>query len=200
MLVTSEGSGDPDRIAILAGAAARGGAWGFYLREPALSARALAECVAELRAAHAALRLVVGDRVDVALAGGAFGVELGEQSLPAGRVRRFAGDCLRIGRSVHDVAGARQAAAEGVDWLLYGHVFPTAAKRDEPPRGLAGLRDAVTAAGSTPVLAIGGIDAERIPEILPTGARGVAVIGAVARAKDPEAAVRALVTALGTTE
>jgi thiamine-phosphate pyrophosphorylase len=65
---------------------------------------------------------------------------------------------------------------------------------------LAGLREVVTAAAPTPVLAIGGIDAERVPEILATGARGVAVIGAVARAKDPETAVRGLVTALGAME
>jgi thiamine-phosphate pyrophosphorylase len=142
---------------------------------------------------------VIRDRVDVALAAAAFGVELGEKSLPAHRVRRFAGDRLCVGRSVHDQAGAARAAAEGADWLLYGHVYPTAAKREEPPRGLSGLnglREAVAAAAPTPVLAIGGIDAERVSEVLAAGARGAAVIGAVARAADPVAAVRALVTAL----
>jgi thiamine-phosphate diphosphorylase len=198
LLVVSDGSADRDRIGILAGAAARGGAWGFYLREPALSGRALAACVAELQAAHA-LRIVVRDRVDVALAERAFGVELSEASLPARRVRNFTGDRLRLGCSVHDRAGVERGMREGADWLIYGHVFPTAAKRGEEPRGVAALRAAVAAAAPTPVLAIGGIDAERLPEILATGARGVAVIGAVARAADPEAAVRALVQALGST-
>ncbi len=190
VLVVSDGSGDHRRVTALGNAAAAGGAWGFQLREPKLGGRELARIAGSL--ASTSLRLIVNDRVDVALATGAFGVELGEQSLPAARVRALAGDGLGIGRSVHDAPGARAASKEGADWLIFGHVFATASKPGLPPAGLAGLRAACGAA-ACPVFAIGGINTGNAAQALAAGAAGVAVIGAVAGAADPEAAVRALV-------
>jgi thiamine-phosphate pyrophosphorylase len=197
LLVVSDGEGAPERVLALGRAAAAGGAWGFLVREPGLGGRVLLELADRLRdeLAPGGTRLLVSDRADVALASGAFGVELGERSLPVGRVRSWVGERLRLGRSVHDAAGARAASRAGADWLVFGHVFDTAAKRGLAPAGLAGLRAAIEAS-ACPVLAIGGIDAARVPGVIGQGAAGVAVIGAVARAGDPGRAVRELVAAL----
>ncbi|HEU0114530.1 MAG TPA: sulfur carrier protein ThiS, partial [Thermomicrobiales bacterium] len=90
--------------------------------------------------------------------------------------------------SVHDATAARAAA--GADFLLAGHLFPTASHPGQAPLGLAGLRRIVVAA-PCPVLAVGGIDAANAPAAIRAGARGVAVIGAIADARDPaEAAAR----------
>lgn len=194
LLVVSDGSGDPARVAALGKAAATGGAWAFQIREPALGGRVLGRLVSEL--ARMSLRVIVNDRVDVALAAGAFGAQLGERSLPVARVRALAGGRLRIGRSVHDATGAARAGADGADWILFGHVFPTASKPGMTPAGLSGLETACRAA-SCPVLAIGGITAANAGAALAAGAGGVAVIGAVAQAADPAAAVRTLVRELG---
>lgn len=192
-MVVSDGSGDPARVAALGQAAAAGGAWAFQIREPALGGRALARLVAHLSVPP--LRVVVNDRVDAALAAGAFGVQLGERSLAVSRVRALVGGRLRIGRSVHDASGAARASADGADWLLFGHVFPTASKPGRAPAGRAGLESACRAA-TCPVLAIGGITAATAGAAIAAGARGVAVIGAVAAAPDPAAAVTALVREL----
>jgi thiamine-phosphate pyrophosphorylase len=191
LLVVSDGSGDPGRVRELAWAAAAGGAFGFQVREPRLGGGALARLAAELVALP--VRIMVNDRVDVALAAGAWGAQLGERSLPLDRVRDWVGDRLRHGRSVHDEAGA--AAASGADWLIFGHVFATPSKPGREPAGLKRLAT-VVAATDRPVIAIGGIDAGRARAVLARGARGVAVVGAVAAAKAPVAAVRDLIAAL----
>ena len=192
LLVTSDGRGDPAAIRRLAHAAA-GQAWAFYLREPTLTAHTLAELTSELSALG--LRVVVADRVDVALASGAFGVELGERSLPVERVRSWVGNRLFLGRSVHDLAGARAAADAGADWLLFGQIYASRSKPEGQPVGLASLR-AVTAAVLVPVLAIGGVERDRVSEVLAAGARGIAVISAVAGAPNPDLAVRELARGL----
>ncbi len=196
LLVVSDGSGDRRRVLELGRGAARGGAWGFLVREPRLGGRELQILVEELVSEEPRTRIIVSDRVDVALIAGGFGVELGERSFPISRVRSWVGERLRLGRSIHDVAGARAAVAGGADWLVFGHVFPTPSKAGMPPAGHAGLRAIVEAAAGCPVLAIGGIDASRVGEVVKAGARGVAVIGAVARSGDPALAVRELVRAL----
>jgi thiamine-phosphate pyrophosphorylase len=196
-MVVSDGAGDPERVVALGCAAAAGGAWAYQIREPRLEAAALLGIVARLEAQAPALRVIVSDRADVALASGASGLQLGEQGLPLSRVRRWVGDTVAIGRSVHDLAGARAALEDGAAWLIFGHVYATDSKAGYPARGPKGLAAAARGA-SRPVLAIGGITAARVPEILAHGARGVAVIGAVARAADPVAATRELVAALET--
>jgi thiamine-phosphate diphosphorylase len=192
LLVVSNGQGDLGAIRRL-GQAVAGQAWGLYLREPALSARTLYELAIELTALG--LRVLIADRVDVALASGAFGVELGERSLPVARVRAWVGRRLYLGRSVHDLAGARAAASEGADWLLFGQVYASPSKIAGKATGIASLA-AVTAHVSIPVLAIGGLQVDRVPEVLAAGASGIAVISAVAGASDPGAAVRELGQAL----
>jgi thiamine-phosphate pyrophosphorylase len=139
---------------------------------------------------------VVNDRVDVALAVGAHGVHVGEHDLPVRVVRRLAAGDLLVGATARDAASARRLVAHGADYLGVGPVYTTVTKDGLPaPIGVDGLR-AVAQAVDVPVIAIAGITAERVPEVLHTGAHGVAVVGAVARAADPGAATRTLLRLL----
>jgi thiamine-phosphate pyrophosphorylase len=168
------------------------------LREKDLGGRDLLSLAGALGAAtqrHGA-RLLVNDRADVALAAGADGVQRTHDSLPVAVIRRIAPPLL-IGASVHSLAEARDAEAEGADFLVFGPVFDTPAKRPYgPPQGIEALR-AVTAASARPVLAIGGITPGRVREVLGAGAAGVGVISAILAAERPGDATRAFLEALG---
>jgi thiamine-phosphate pyrophosphorylase len=136
---------------------------------------------------EAGAALVIDDRLDVALAVEADGVHLGQADLPLADARRaLGGRPLWIGVSTHDLAQVRDAIAGGADYLGFGPVFATATKADpDPVRGLDLLAAAVRAAGSVPVVAIGGITADTAAVVAATGAAAAAVIGAVTRAVDP---------------
>lgn len=121
-------------------------------------------------------RILVNDRVDVALACGAAGVHLRADSVPAAAVRSIAPPQFVIGRSVHAVPDAVAAGAD-LDYLIAGTVWPTLGKpADHPVLGIEGLSDIVRAA-SVPVLAIGGVALDRLGEVAERGAAGVAGIG-----------------------
>ncbi|GAB3350254.1 thiamine phosphate synthase [Modestobacter lapidis] len=139
---------------------------------------------------------LVNDRVDVALAVGAAGTHLGATDLPVAAARRVAGPDHLIGGTAREPERARQLVAEGADYLGVGPAWPTTTKTGLPAAlGPAGLR-AVAEAVDVPVVAIGGVTAERVPELLAAGAAGVAVVGAIAAAADPGAATRKLLRAL----
>lgn len=149
----------------------------IHVRERDLEAGALAALVTELLAvaAHTPTRIVVNDRLDVALASGAGGVHLRGDSIPVSAARQLAPDGFLIGRSVHGVEGA--AAAAGADYLIAGTVFRSASKPAATPLlGIEGLKTIVRAA-DCPVLAIGGITGDRIAEVAAAGAAGFAAIG-----------------------
>lgn len=162
-------------------AAASGVSW-IQIREKDLEARLLLElvrfAVAETRAAGA--RVLVNDRLDVALAANAGGVHLGENSLPLEAVtewRRSAGRAdFLIGVSCHSLESARSAARGGADYIFFGPVFATPSKAAfGPPQGIDRLRE-VCAAIAIPVLAIGGIRAENMQTCITAGAAGIAAI------------------------
>jgi thiamine-phosphate pyrophosphorylase len=136
---------------------------------------------------EAGAALVIDDRLDVALAAEADGVHLGQADLPLADARwALRGRPLWIGVSTHDLAQVRDAVAGGADYLGFGPVFATATKANpDPVRGLPLLAAAVRAAGSVPVVAIGGITADTAAAVAATGAAAAAVIGAVTRAVDP---------------
>jgi thiamine-phosphate diphosphorylase len=190
---------DRRRLPILAhvAAAADAGVDWVQIREPDLPAAELYEvvrhAVAEVSGggsggAVPATRIIVNDRLDVALAAGAHGVHLRGTSFDASRVRAMvlaraasAGGGERdflIGRSVHSVDEAVAAeAAGGLDYLILGTIFPTASKPEgHPLAGPEALRAAV-AAVRLPILGIGGITLENVDRIAATGAAGVAAIG-----------------------
>ncbi|MDI3341711.1 MAG: thiamine phosphate synthase, partial [Sphaerobacter sp.] len=173
-----------DRFPSVARAAIAAGFDAVHLRAKDLPAgELLAAARALTRSVGDAAAVVVNDRVDVALIAGATGVQLGEAALSPRDVRALAGERLLIGRSVHDPAGAAQAAAEGADFVIAGHVYPTGSKPGQAARGLAFLAT-VAAASPVPVIAVGGITPDRVPEVLAAGAYGVAVISGVLAAPD----------------
>jgi thiamine-phosphate diphosphorylase len=132
-------------------------------------------------------RLFVNDRLDIALATNAAGVQLGTGSLPISAARGLNAHWW-IGRSVHSRAEAETALAEGADYLLVGPVFATASHPGTPPLGPAVLRD--IAALGAPAVAIGGITPDTARQARDAGAYGVAAIRALWDAAEPAAAAR----------
>jgi len=121
-------------------------------------------------------------------------VHLGQTSFPVAAARRLLGPGKLIGVSTH--SPAEIAAAVGADFLVFGPVYFTPSKAAYgEPQGLERLRQAV-AQSSVPVLAIGGINIERVTEVLATGAHGIAVISALSAAPDPARAARELLARL----
>ncbi len=150
----------------------------LQVREPDIAAGALSALVVSLvaLAKGTTTRVVVNDRMDVALASGASGVHLKGTSPSAARVRALAPPGFLIGRSVHHLQEAREEA-EHVDYLVAGSVFPTVSKPDTTAwLGVDGLA-AIVRAVSVPVLGIGGITPDRVADVARSGAAGVAAIG-----------------------
>ena len=168
------------------------------VREKDLGAAELAFVCRRLRALtldREAL-LIVNDRVDVALAVGADAVQRTSTSLPIEDIRAIADKRLRIGVSVHSLEEAVEAELKGADWVVFGPVYDTPSKRAYgPPQGVARL-ERVAATVRLPVIAIGGINPERVREVQQGGARGVAVISAILAAESPGDATRRFLEAL----
>jgi thiamine-phosphate pyrophosphorylase len=161
-------------------AALDGGVRAVQLREKDLEGGALYQLAAQLRVLTDCYqaRLLINDRLDVALAVEADGVHLGQTSFPAAAARRLLGPGKLIGVSTHN-------PAEIAAFVVFGPVYATPSKAAYgEPQGLARLRQAI-AQSPLPVLAIGGITTERVAEVLATGAHGIAVISALSAAPDP---------------
>lgn len=133
----------------------------------------------------------VNDHVDLALAVGADGVHLGQKDLPVRVVRGLIPPAMLVGCSTNNPNEARQAEADGADYVSIGRLFPTASKHDTRPATLDTLRG-VKAAVSLPVCAIGGIDQSNIDDVIAAGADMVSVIGAIVAAEDVREAARRL--------
>jgi len=140
------------------------------------------------------LRLFINDRLDIALAAAADGVQLGGSSLPVSEARRLGPDWW-IGCSVHSLEAARAATVAGADYLLVGPVYHTLTHPDVPPLGVARL-ERFTRLG-LPVVAIGGVTPGRVAETRGAGAYGVAAIRALWDAPDPTAAAKAMLAGMG---
>ncbi|MBI3966342.1 MAG: thiamine phosphate synthase [Chloroflexi bacterium] len=193
-LVTDRKICGRNRLAEVVAQAVAGGVDAVHLREPDLGAGELYRVAIELKAAIGGRALlVVNDRVDVALAVGADGVQLGGRSLSVEATRLIAGGRLLVGRSVHSVEEAAVATAAGADYLVAGSVFATASHPDQPPAGVELIR-AIHRTVSVPVYGIGGIDRANAAAVVAAGAQGVAVIRAILAATDPLAAAQELAT------
>jgi len=175
-------------------AALSAGVRAVQLREKDLPGGELYELALRLRevtSRHGA-RLLINDRADVARAVKADGVHVPRSGLPLRVMRELVGEEMLIGASTHSLGEAREAEADGADFLTLGPVFATPSKaRYGPPIGLAPVEQA-SCNVSIPIFAIGGIDADRVREVLRRGAFGVAVISAVLAADDVGAAARRL--------
>jgi thiamine-phosphate pyrophosphorylase len=144
---------------------------------------------------HGAL-LAVNDRADISRAAGADVLHLGQDDLPLPIARDVIGPGPLIGRSTHDAAQVAAAVAEEVDYFCVGPCWPTPTKPGRTAPGLDLVRAAAESETAKPWFAIGGIDAERLPDVLAAGARRIVVVRAITAADDPEAAARALKAAL----
>lgn len=177
-------------------AALDGGIRGVQIREKDLDGRALHALAERLRVLTRRYdaRLLINDRIDVALAVDADGVHLGHDSFPVETARRLLGPARLIGASTH--SEAEIAAAQAADFIVFGPVYATPSKAAYgAPQGLDKLERAVVQS-TVPVLAIGGITAARVPGIIEAGAQGIALISAISAAPDPAQAARALVRAM----
>ena len=149
----------------------------IQVREPDIEAGALVELVRSLmRVVTGATRLLVNDRLDVALAARAHGVHLKQHSILPADVRRMTPPEFLIGCSVHEISSI--AARKSADFLIAGTVLPTASKRAVDYLDQDGLSKVVEAAAGQPVLGIGGLDLSAIPMLASTRATGLAAIGA----------------------
>lgn len=136
------------------------------------------------------IRLVINDRVDVALLVGADGVHLGQDDLSPEGAREILGASAIIGLSTHDVDEAHRAATAPVDYLAIGPIFETSTKTSgRSTLGVEGAR-AVRAVVDRPLVAIGGITLESAPALLEAGIDGLAVISALKRGEDLELEAR----------
>lgn len=178
--------------------ALRGGCRSIQLRDKISGAREMMEMGQALRRLtreHGAL-LFVNDRVDVALALDADGAHLGPDDLPVSAVRAVVPRTFLIGYSTDRPDEAVAAVAAGADYIGCGTVHPTAHKADVGESiGPPGL-ERVARAVDVPVVGIGGIQRGNVADLVPTGAAGVAVMGAVMAADDPEDEARVLLTLL----
>lgn len=169
-----------------------GGVRAVQLREKDLGGRELfilAEKIKTLCERYHA-GLFINDRIDVALAVDADGVQLGGASMPTGAARELLGTKKLIGVSTHSTKEAEEAERAGADFVLFGPVYFTPSKAAYgKPQGIGALKEVVEKI-SLPVYAIGGIKAGNIAEVRATGVRGVALISAIMSAPDPLAAAQ----------
>jgi thiamine-phosphate pyrophosphorylase len=157
-----------------------GGATLIQIRDKHASSRELhADALTAVDVAHnSGAKVLVNDRVDIALMTGADGVHLGQDDIPVAAARRLLGEKALIGISTHSVEQARSAAAEDLaDYLAIGPIFSTATKGDhEPVVGPAVLTEVREVIGELPLVAIGGITIENLSDVLRAGADSAAMI------------------------
>jgi thiamine-phosphate pyrophosphorylase len=195
---------DPERangrpLVELARMVVAGGATLIQLRDKHGSTRRMIEEARAMKAvlAGTGVPLVINDRVDVALAAAADGVHVGQDDMRVEDARRLLGSKAIIGLSIKTVAQAKAAPLDQLDYVGVGGVYATTSKDNpDPPIGIAGLRDIVTALRARrrelPICGIAGIDAGNAAAVVAAGADGVAVISALSAQNDPQGAARQL--------
>jgi thiamine-phosphate pyrophosphorylase len=186
LITDRRASGGRDLVLIVE-EALKGGVKAVQLREKDLSSRDLYELAFAMRKLTARYNagLFINDRVDIALAVDADGVQLGVNSLPIHRARKVLGKKRLIGVSCHNQVNAVAAQDFGADFITYGPVFHTPSKAAYgPPVGIESLRE-VAPRLRIPVFALGGITSRNACEVIDAGAHGIALISAVIAAENP---------------
>lgn len=193
-LVTDRGLCAPRTVEAVVRLAVEGGVASVQLREKDLPTRLFVE---EAERLHALLRpldipLLVNDRLDVALAVGAEGIHVGQEDVPCEIVRRLVGPDILVGLSVETWEDVVRAQDQPVDYIGVSPVFGTPTKTDT--KGAWGLEGVarIRAFSRHPLVAIGGLHAGNIPEVVRAGAEGIAVVSAICAAPDPRDAAQAL--------
>lgn len=173
--VELSGLSHPDQVRSLADAGCRFG----QIREKSGSSREIFDAVVEsLSIANSfGMKLILNDRVDIAIAARVHGVHLGQDDLPPTEARKLLGDDAIIGYSTHSVEQAIAAAQLPIDYLAIGPVFATTSKENpDPVVGLDGIRMVRDAIGDFPLVAIGGINVSNLAAVLAAGADSAAII------------------------
>jgi thiamine-phosphate pyrophosphorylase len=168
------------------------------VREKDLPARELFALVEEaVRRIPRACRILVNERLDVALAAGAGGVHLGERGIPVDAAKRFVAEKnpdadFLVGVSAHSLESVRAAEKNGADYSIFGPVYESPSKAAfGPPQGIAQLSK-ICRSVSIPVIAIGGITVQNAADCAAAGAEGIAAIRLFQDAADLAAVLRAL--------
>jgi len=174
-----------------------GGVTMVQLRERELLAGDQLELARRLKAiTRGKAMLVINDRVDVASAVEADGIELPEHGLPTLVARNLIGRYAIVGRSVHDVDTAHKARREGADFAIAGTMYETSSHPELTKLNGPKLIEEITKDNTFPVLGIGGIKADKVAELIHAGAAGIAVTTAISEAPDAKAAAEELMKAL----
>ena len=173
--------------------ALKGGVTFLQLREKDLNTENFLQEAEEMKKLCAAYRVpfVINDNVEIARTVGADGVHVGQDDMPAWKVREILGEDKIIGVSAQTVEQAIKAEKDGADYLGVGAVFPTSSKADAVEVEHATLRD-ICVAVQIPVVAIGGISAENVSQLAGTGIDGIAVISAIFAQDFPKLAAEEL--------
>ncbi len=196
-LITDEDSA-ADQLASSVDRACAGGCRWVQLRRKTYEAADTYKLAVELRRITEGYdaRLLINDRIDVALAVGADGVHLPGQGMSVHAARELIGPDKLLGRSVHSAEEVEGLAEAGLDYLQFGPVFFTPSKAAfGEPQGLGGLAD-LAERTELPVVAVGGIEPDNLHGVMQAGAAGAAVIRSVLDAADPRAAASALIARL----
>ena len=178
--------------------AIRGGADAVQFRQKNGSTRGMIETACHMMdlCSRAGVKLIINDRLDIAIASNADGVHLGQDDFPIPLARKLLGDHRIIGGSAGNIEEAMKCVDEGADYIGFGPLYPTGSKDDAgPARGIEAMKHVIKTI-NCPVIAIGGVSSENVPEIIGSGAYGIAVISAVCCMEDPVTATRKLKEAL----
>ena len=175
-----------------------GGADTIQYRQKSGTTREMIEIARNMKrlCTEAGVTFIVNDRLDVAIAAEADGVHLGQDDFPIPMARGLLGEGRIIGGSAATLDEARKCLSEGADYVGFGPVYPTSSKDDAGPVSGIDILKQVVEIIPLPIIAIGGVGPENIPDVMRAGARGIAVISAVCCQDDPEEATRALYQAL----
>jgi thiamine-phosphate pyrophosphorylase len=175
-----------------------GGADTIQYRQKSGSTREMIEIARNMKrlCSEADVTFIVNDRLDVAIAAEADGVHLGQDDFPIPMARELLGEGRIIGGSAATLDEARKCLSEGADYVGFGPVYPTSSKDDAGPVSGIDILKQVVEIIPVPIIAIGGVGAENIPDVMRAGAHGIAVISAVCCQDDPEKATRSLYQAL----
>ena len=198
MLIT-DGSLEADSSAIdIIISACRSGLPAIQLREKSMETRKLWELAAMLHQKTSEYKTFfsINDRIDIAIALNADGIQLSEKSLPP-QIAKKLNPSLMVGVSVHSLEMGQRAEQEGADYLVFGPIFDTPSKRAfGPPQGLSQLKK-MTSTLSIPVLAVGGITPLNAKSCIEAGAHGVAAINVFMQSQDIKATIHDFLKEIG---
>lgn len=184
--------GDVEKVV---GEAVDAGATMVRVHEDGMPAGELLDLARKLRnVTRGKALLIVNDRVDVAVAADADGVELPEDGLPTRAARAQVGKYAVVGRSVYEADKAMQATQEGADFVTVGPIYKSSSTTAKPA-GIDVIKD-IAKDNRLPMIAAGGISTDNVADVINAGAAGVAVMSAIGGADDPKAATEALAQAL----